>query len=310
MRFEAIGIVAVILHRELSFNIGYEMNHLRKELVDLAASQVTDTGDEKIVSVIVKIWIDAVEIEQGEADWHGLVTHVPSSERRYIKYWDQLTAFVAPYLIGAGVSPQQATRYSQPNSFREGDSTMADIKLDLALTVTDGPTIKLSRSMKVDAYERIDFDLRSGQKRFVEVEPDQDLVLMIVKRSEVAAGEFKPDPKLLYYTINDDATKVSLESAHVLVGWGVDKLLKNPPTKLTFYNNQENTVSIMVLLGRNIAEATKNDGASSAGTSSGGSSTSTTAGTSRGDAGQTGTTGDKGSTTDYTGTAQETQEGI
>ena len=153
---------------------------------------------------------------------------------------------------------------------------MADIKLDLTLTVTDGPTIKLSgKSIKVDAYERIDFDLRSGEKRFVEIEPDQDLVLMIVKRSDVAAGEFKPDPKLLYYTVNDDATQVALESAHVLVGWGVDKLLKKPPTKLTFYNNQESTVGIMVLLGRNIAEATKSNGASSTEASSGGSSSST-----------------------------------
>ncbi len=49
-------------------------------------------------SFIIKFWIEEVPGPQDQFVWHGLVTHVPSGERCYLKNADDLLNFMAPYL--------------------------------------------------------------------------------------------------------------------------------------------------------------------------------------------------------------------
>lgn len=57
--------------------------------------------ESKIVSFIVKMWIDYGEA--GEATWHGLVTQVPTGEQRYVKSLSELMRVFAAQLEDANV---------------------------------------------------------------------------------------------------------------------------------------------------------------------------------------------------------------
>jgi hypothetical protein len=52
---------------------------------------------------IVKIWLEETAQEAGRATWRGHITHVPSGERRYVKYMREIVAFIAGYLEKMGV---------------------------------------------------------------------------------------------------------------------------------------------------------------------------------------------------------------
>ncbi len=52
---------------------------------------------------IVKIWLEATAEEAGRAQWRGHITHVPSGERCYLQELENITDFIAPYLMQMGV---------------------------------------------------------------------------------------------------------------------------------------------------------------------------------------------------------------
>lgn len=54
-------------------------------------------------SFIIKIWLEETVEEAGRAMWRGHITHVPDSERRYLKNLDGISAFITPYLHEMGV---------------------------------------------------------------------------------------------------------------------------------------------------------------------------------------------------------------
>jgi hypothetical protein len=62
-----------------------------------------DVLDSNIQSFIIKIWLEETVEEAGRARWRGLITHVPSSERRYLKDLHEISAFIMPYLERMGV---------------------------------------------------------------------------------------------------------------------------------------------------------------------------------------------------------------
>ncbi len=53
----------------------------------------------RILSFIVKIWIDEDDEEAAPATWHGLVTEVPGGARRYVKQLSEITDFVGSRLV-------------------------------------------------------------------------------------------------------------------------------------------------------------------------------------------------------------------
>ncbi len=55
-------------------------------------------------SFIIKVWLEETEAEAGRAAWRGLITQVPSGERRYLVNLDEIKIFIMPYLEEMGVS--------------------------------------------------------------------------------------------------------------------------------------------------------------------------------------------------------------
>jgi len=56
-------------------------------------------------SFIVKMWLEETAEEAGRELWRGHITHVPGGERRYVKDLQEVSEFIASYLlpwVGAG----------------------------------------------------------------------------------------------------------------------------------------------------------------------------------------------------------------
>ncbi|HEY6803378.1 MAG TPA: hypothetical protein VI306_07350 [Pyrinomonadaceae bacterium] len=55
-------------------------------------------------SFIIKVWFEEEATKDGDATWHGRITHVPSGRKRYLKDLSEITAFIEPYLKAMGLS--------------------------------------------------------------------------------------------------------------------------------------------------------------------------------------------------------------
>jgi hypothetical protein len=52
---------------------------------------------------IVRIWLERREIEGAAAEWRGVIEHVLSGERHYVRDLDDISANIAPILEEMGV---------------------------------------------------------------------------------------------------------------------------------------------------------------------------------------------------------------
>jgi hypothetical protein len=59
--------------------------------------------DALTISFVVKIWFEETAEEADQVIWRGRVTHVSSSQRRYVQDLDDIAAFIEPYLEDRGV---------------------------------------------------------------------------------------------------------------------------------------------------------------------------------------------------------------
>ena len=55
------------------------------------------TPEATVHSFIVKFWLEETSDER-RPGWHGLITHVPSGERHYLRALDDLLTFIRPYV--------------------------------------------------------------------------------------------------------------------------------------------------------------------------------------------------------------------
>lgn len=62
-----------------------------------------DSSEPEVHSFIVKVWLEESTEGDGRVVWRGHVTHVPGSERRYLKELDDIGDFITPYLEAGGV---------------------------------------------------------------------------------------------------------------------------------------------------------------------------------------------------------------
>lgn len=104
------------------------------------------------------------------------------------------------------------------------------IVLTISAIVGAGPKLKESRTLAVDAYDKISVDVADQAKLAVELQPGGggSIQLLLVKSSVYGAD--------LKYTVNSDTTDRVLDQPHVLVGTGSVGLYGGEPTKLTFDN--------------------------------------------------------------------------
>jgi hypothetical protein len=66
----------------------------------------------RTVSFVVKITVDDCVGEPDEIAWHGMVTHVPSGEKRYVKNLAEMEHYIAAHLERLGV-PLEAVQRSR-----------------------------------------------------------------------------------------------------------------------------------------------------------------------------------------------------
>lgn len=73
-------------------------------------SGIGDLPEPSEHSFIIKVWLEETAAEAGKAIWRGHITHVLSSERKYIQSLNGITDFIIPYLehIGVDFSKEKA----------------------------------------------------------------------------------------------------------------------------------------------------------------------------------------------------------
>lgn len=121
------------------------------------------------------------------------------------------------------------------------------IVLTVGAEVASGPTIKESRTLTVDAYDKISVTVPDGTSNLdVQLQPGAtgSVRLLIIKSSHYGVA--------LKYTVNTGTTDHVLDQPHVLIGTGAVALFGSEPTKLVFDNalGAGKDAQIQILIGR------------------------------------------------------------
>ena len=66
--------------------------------------------EERTHTFIVRIWREPREIERAVPEWRGVIEHVPSGERNYLKDLEEILTFMASYLEEMGIRPHRYQR--------------------------------------------------------------------------------------------------------------------------------------------------------------------------------------------------------
>lgn len=171
----------------------------------------------------------------GEVQWHTrIVTH--------------------PAYAGEFLETLRASLEGYERAFPAGKGGQMpnEVQYKLTLAVKDGPKLDLSDTVKVDAYDKVEFELRSQQSQTVDLQPTDPApqVHFLVVQSKPDAKADPTDTKTVWYTVDGGASPIALASSHALVGKGVINLLAKTPKTLTFTNKRDTTVTITCLVGR------------------------------------------------------------
>lgn len=62
---------------------------------------------------IVRIWSEPREIKYAPPEWRGVIEHVASGDRQYLKNLNEILEFVTPYLATMGVKLPLLLRFKQ-----------------------------------------------------------------------------------------------------------------------------------------------------------------------------------------------------
>jgi hypothetical protein len=119
------------------------------------------------------------------------------------------------------------------------------IVLTINADVASGPKLKESRTLGVDAYDKLSVAVPDGASDLeVDLQPGgTGSIQLLVVRSSVYGAALK-------YTVNADTTDHVLDQPHVLVGTGAVGLYGGEPTKLLFDNALGKDAEIDILVGR------------------------------------------------------------
>ena len=127
------------------------------------------------------------------------------------------------------------------------------INWTLDVQVEGGPKISDSRTMVLEAYDKIEVVINDGSTGVeVEVQPSEaaKVQLLLIRSSQYGSK--------LSYSLNapegDEAKRIKLDALQLLVGEGGMGLLGDAPKKLYFYNSlgAGKDASITILVGRNV----------------------------------------------------------
>jgi hypothetical protein len=111
--------------------------------------------------------------------------------------------------------------------------------------VASGPKLKESRTLEVDAYDKISVAVPDGTSDLeVDLQPGGAGSVQVLIVKSTAYGD------ALKYTVNADATDHVLDQPHVLIGTGSVGLFGEEPTKLLFDNALGSDAQVQILIAR------------------------------------------------------------
>lgn len=119
------------------------------------------------------------------------------------------------------------------------------ILLNATITVANGPKLSLTRSLDVEAYDKLDVtvpDTTTGME--VQLQPGGSGQVQFML---VTADPYDDD---LTYTVNSGTTAYKLDQPHLLSGAGAVSILDPAPEKLVFDNNSGKDARVQILIGR------------------------------------------------------------
>jgi hypothetical protein len=120
------------------------------------------------------------------------------------------------------------------------------VNLSMIVSVASGPSISVSKTVTVEAYDKIDVAVAAGDTdKVVEVQPgaSSQVQLLMIKASEYGTD--------LSYKVHDAAaTAIVLDQDQLYSGQGQVGLLGTQIDKLLFTNNLAKSVTIEILVGR------------------------------------------------------------
>jgi hypothetical protein len=119
--------------------------------------------------------------------------------------------------------------------------------VDVSAEVASGPTVKESRTLTVDAYDKISVAVPDGTNGLtVELEPGTAGSCRFLVVTSNVYGD------ALTYKVNAGATAIALDQPLFLIGAGAASILGSPPTKLVFANvlGAGKDAQVQILIGR------------------------------------------------------------
>lgn len=122
---------------------------------------------------------------------------------------------------------------------------MTNISWKLEATVAGGPSHTLSRSVSVEAYDKVEVELvDGGPETTIEIGAGSgDLQFLLITASDYGSG--------LTYKVNDTGNPSQvLDGPLQLAGAGAVALLGFPPTTLLFTNALGTNSTVEILVGR------------------------------------------------------------
>jgi hypothetical protein len=111
--------------------------------------------------------------------------------------------------------------------------------------VASGPKLKESRTLDVDAYDKITVAVPDGTSNLeVDLQPGGTGSIQVLIVQSTAYGDG------LKYTVNADTTDHVLDQPHTLIGTGSVGLFGEEPTKLVFGNTLGSDAQVQILVAR------------------------------------------------------------
>jgi hypothetical protein len=131
---------------------------------------------------------------------------------------------------------------------------MATINLALNIQVVGGPTVLISKSKSVQAYDKIEVVIEADSKgKSVDVQPGEaDEVSFLLIKSSVYSSDIKYVVKEVKDEEPDPTTEIALDEPHLYLGKGAISALGKSPKILTFTNSTttKTPAAIEILVGR------------------------------------------------------------
>ena len=133
---------------------------------------------------------------------------------------------------------------------------MATINLALNIQVVGGPTVLISKSKSVQAYDKIEVAIEANadsEPKSVEVQPGSaDDVSFLLIKSSVYSSDIKYVVKEVKDEEPDPTTEIALDEPHLYLGKGAISALGKSPKILTFTNSTttKTPAAIEILVGR------------------------------------------------------------